>query len=203
LKTQFGVQPDVVDELWKSFYETSEPESYSAALHVPIYRIRLRRILEPIILHANSLGQRLGKKAVLQLVGFGLGVWSVVGADQKTIYIQVVRQIVSSNALPNIAYIGMIRIGTDNTNENVQDASGRSILLKYHSGLPVHMVENDQILVTTYAWDGNSFPGNEYWNRSLSASGDPAAACCSTIQELQNPYINKCLNAKNALVVYG
>jgi hypothetical protein len=24
----------------------------------------------------------------------------------------------------------------------------------------------------------------------LSASGDPAAACCSTIAELQNPYIN-------------
>ena len=47
-----------------------------------------------------------------------------------------------------------------------------------------------ELVVAMFAWDGNSYVGNEYWQGLLSASGDPAAASCSTIPELLNPDIN-------------
>ena len=57
-------------------------------------------------------------------------------------------------------------------------------------------------LATCYAWDSNSYPGNEYWNGELDASGDPAAACCSTIAELQNIDINPSLLDQDKIKLY-
>ena len=54
--------------------------------------------------------------------------------------------------------------------------------------------------MASWAWDANSFPGNEYWSRSLTSSSDPAAACCSQIQETLNPFVNAHYSAKNLRV---
>lgn len=51
-------------------------------------------------------------------------------------------------------------------------------------GDPAALREDDRLLVACYAWDGNAFPGNEFWLGSLSGSGDPASVCCSTVGEL-------------------
>ena len=52
-----------------------------------------------------------------------------------------------------------------------------------------------------FAWDGNAYIGNEYWDGMLSASGDPAAASCSFIPELLNPDINPAISGKTNLKV--
>ena len=50
---------------------------------------------------------------------------------------------------------------------------------------PLPEDKKDKLVVAMFAWDGNSYVGNEYWDGMLSASGDPAAACCSLIPEVK------------------
>merc|ERR1711964_885545 len=63
-------------------------------------------------------------------------------------------------------------------------------------------VKVPELIVANYAWDSNSFPGNEYWGGKLAASGDPAAASCSTIWNHMNPECNgKFMSGHNPMVV--
>ena len=55
---------------------------------------------------------------------------------------------------------------------------------------PLSGAHAGKLLVAQFAWDSNSYVGNEFWLGQLCASGDPAAACCSTIAELFVPEIN-------------
>lgn len=202
---------DPIKRLWNTFYQkhSFRYDKYSFTLpemdtylHKDVYGIRLWRILYPILLQAERLGVKHDKRVVLRLVGFGLGTWAVTTEAQTEIYIDVVRRIVTSNVLYTISTIDMLWMSEVERQWIIKDLTGKAIVVNCSRGDPAAVVGPGELLVATYGGRGGSFPGNEYWAGELSTSGDPAAACCSTIQELQNPYINPCFNARNALQVF-
>ncbi len=54
-----------------------------------------------------------------------------------------------------------------------------------------------KVVVSSWAYDGNSYPGNEYWVGSLQTSSDPAAACATQVPELHNPLVNLKMRGSN------
>jgi len=69
-------------------------------------------------------------------------------------------------------------------------------------GHPFVKLKVPELIVANYAWDSNAFPGNEYWGGNLAASGDPAAASCSTIWNHMNPECNgKFMSGDNTMVI--
>jgi hypothetical protein len=164
----------------------------------------MRRVVEPFLHEASARGEDAGKKAYVHAVGLGLGVWKITN-KQTQLLLDVFKEVLQENHFPHIGAIdfahftGMQCGGLPNIE---QFESGGDICIHFSDRNPADKVPDDHLLVASYAWDGNAYPGNEYWLGALSASGDPAAACCSTIPQLQNPLINTSLNAKK-LKVFG
>lgn len=55
--------------------------------------------------------------------------------------------------------------------------------------------------IAAYAWDGNSYPGNEFWCGKLS-SFDSQAINCSLLGQFQNPEVNSELANEERIKVY-
>ena len=138
------------------------------------------------------------QKIHCHIVGLGLGVWEYNDKDplQRKAYVKTAFDVLNENSFENIASIDFSWIGTGKSYGLPEKGQVKNIEYEFSdkSHNPAQKRHDGRLVVAMYAWDGNSFPGNEYWGNYLQASGDPAAACCSTIIEAQNIYINKFLS---------
>jgi len=169
-----------------------------------MFRARIRVSLELFLFDADRRASQCDRTAFCYVVGLGTGVWSFKKRVQNRAIAEVTRDIVAESRLGHIAavyFAWMTGAGVEDVFESdalggffVADASGHKIVVQRGKRAPADKLEEpfkDCLNVAMYAWDSNSFPGNEYYLGLLSASGDPAAASCSTIPFVQNPEINK------------
>lgn len=206
VKNGYGNPDNAKFKHWTEFYdidhfptcEEVEKNSLNFALtshgylNLEVYKKRLQMVIEPFLFDANHRAKEKGKMAYVHAVGLGLGVWAVDECAQAFVMLNVYAELIKENNFENIADIDFSWFPEEcNRHEVVKAAAKKkNIAIHFSRRNPAAKLEENKLLVASYAWDGNSFPGNEYWIRKWRASGDPAAACCSFISELQNPYIN-------------
>ncbi|XP_018317844.1 uncharacterized protein [Mycetomoellerius zeteki] len=159
------------------------------------YMKRTLLSVEIILLEANSRAEKQNTTAFLHVVGFGLGVWKVIQDQEvyflKTFEIAIKKMNKKLKYVSDImfAYFRQQKCGGAGNGDYLGDIKIHFALREPHSRL-FRAKDSSKLLVVTYASDGNTLPGNEFWVGSLETSGDPAAACSTQIAELHNSKIN-------------
>lgn len=179
-------------------------------LDLHLFKRRAEVIAEIFLAEAKHQAKKRGMKAYCHTIGLGLGVWSVHAA-QKKVVVDAYATAMRKMRLPDVAdlnftwFKGCKQCGGIANGEVLEvPENGNAVTVHFNKREPADELpaaDAGKLLVAQYAWDGNSFRGNEYWIGMLSASGDPAAACCSTIGELCNPDVNPAIFGANAHIV--
>lgn len=182
-------------ERWVNVHEVGKMDS-------KVFIERCKILAESFLDECNSRAQCEKKKAFCHVVGLGLGVWQVL-EQQKLWMLQAYKLAIEENEYQHIAGIDFCRFDPQDF-ESVfygKPSDGGAVIETHGHAIEIRATFRDPndkldkkfqecLLCVQFAWDSNAYPGNEYWDGQLSASGDPAAASYSLIPWLLNYDVN-------------
>lgn len=148
---------------------------------VDMYKGRIRITVDILLREANARAKEASQSAYVVIVGLGLGVWKI-NRFQNQYFVETFTEAIKdlSEELISIGTLDFSWFSVPEATQKEVQAAAASINISaiFTKRNPAAKLTGDvakQLLIISYAWDGNAFPGNEYWDGSLSASGDPAA----------------------------
>ncbi|CAE7429344.1 MSH2 [Symbiodinium natans] len=178
----------------------SWPPDPARYLDKEIYQLRIRHSVFPFLACASELGARhregsRGQRgAHARVKGLGLGAWWVDPVQESLMYAVYETILQEGSNLQGIDVLDFSFFPTALPASVIAAGAARGIeVIATQSGFAEPA--GGCLLVAMYAWDGNAYPGNEWWaesgsQRYLGMTDDSAAASCSLITSLQHPGIN-------------
>ncbi|KAK8103621.1 uncharacterized protein PG998_010654 [Apiospora kogelbergensis] len=189
--------PPALQAAYERFFGCALYAAPARSMDGRVYQARMAVTFDILLREAADRARTAGQKAYVYVVGLGLGVWQHDN-EQPRWYVETFLHCLAALPREELQNLGTVEFSWISVSDQLQRtltgwgaAAGVDVLFsRRNPAEKLSPQKEDQLLVLSYAWDGNAFPGNEYWAGMLEASGDPAAACMSTISELHNPILN-------------
>jgi len=193
-----------------TYFRKDIPMSKPHYFNIKVYKKRMNFVIEPFLAYCNTVAEKEKKNAYVHNVGLGLGVWQCTSQQNEwllDVYWEILKRIPLKNISDlDFSYFKADKCGQVGNGEKINEGPNTHITIHFSQRDPAEKLVGPnagKLLIANYAWDSNAFPGNEYYFGQLTASGDPSAACCSLISELQNPYINPNLYPLTSSSIYN
>lgn len=209
-----GVNDDFVrayGKMWDNFYKKGGCEHSVSPGVFNSSRLEYRLYLSYKKFFASSVNScSENQKAYIRVVGLGDGAWAGGNAVMVKQAIgravaRVVREL-SQEQKRKICAVEFSQFEHEDyykayLKSMKEEKPGAFAILSSQSAPFAHEINKklypNAKLCVNFAWDAGSWVGNEYWCGLRSASGDPAAVCCSGIKDTflpeRNPTLPKSL----------